>query len=99
MVKPTNSSPLTVAQARQTDQEVVAVRGTIVITEHGATICDALSRSLPPQCVNGVKVTGYEFIDKQSLSNGRGGSTYWGPVDVMGRMENGVMTIRDRQIR
>lgn len=53
--------PLRVDQAKRFDgQGPIRVRGALVVQSHHVVMCDALAESVPPQCANGVRLTGFD---------------------------------------
>ena len=53
--------PLSVDQAMHFDGEgPIRVRGALVVQSGDVVMCDSLAESVPPQCVNGVTLTGFD---------------------------------------
>jgi hypothetical protein len=53
-------SPISVDQAMQSPGTgPMRVRGALVVQGGGVVMCDALAESYPPQCINGVALTGF----------------------------------------
>ena len=55
------SHSMTVAEARGAAVGTrLRVKGALIVSESGAVMCDALAESSPPQCPNGVPLTGLD---------------------------------------
>lgn len=95
---PVPGGALTVAEARATSlDDVLAVRGFIVVRDDDRFLCDALAESFPPQC--GGERLRLEGLDLEQVDELRTeGPTSWteDPVTVVGHVDGDVLRLDPR---
>lgn len=91
---------LSVNQAMRFDGDgPIRVRGALVAQGGGVVMCDALAESYPPQCVNGVALTGFD-VDTMPPGTGQANGVRWvDSIELIVDRDGGTLRAADDTMR
>ena len=86
---------ISIAEAlASTLDEPLLVNGFLVVQGERAELCEALAESFPPQCGgDSLSVEGLDLDGFEGLSTEQDTTSSEGPIQLLGEVEDGVLTI------
>jgi hypothetical protein len=92
--------PLGVNQAMQFDGDgPIRVHGALVVQGGGVVMCDALAESYPPQCVNGVALTGFDVNTLPPGTERAEGVRWMDSIELIVHRDGGKLRAADDKMR
>jgi hypothetical protein len=77
-----------------TDKGPLLVNGSVLADGSGVRFCSALAESYPPQCGgSSLRIEGLKLAEVDGLETASGVSWSSGPVQLLGTVEDGVLTV------